>query len=92
MGVRDYCDAFDKGVGRDETIATLVEQTGETPELLTSMKPVGFVPNGTVDATRLEADMQVLAERGLMPAGVQVDTVFDHSFTAEAGAQIGEYK
>ena len=43
-----HCDAFDKGIGKDELIGLLVQETGETPELLRTMKPLGFTPSGVV--------------------------------------------
>ena len=91
-GARDYCDAFDKGVGSDDTLAVLVEQTGETPDLLTSMKPLGFVPNGRADEARLTSDIEALVERGLMPTHATADMVFDRSFVEAAVAEIGEYR
>jgi NitT/TauT family transport system substrate-binding protein len=91
-GARDYVDAFDKSVGRDETLAVLMEQTGETAELLTSMKPLGFVPNGRADEGRIAGDIDALVERGLMPKGTTFEAVFDRSFSDAAVAAIGEYQ
>ena len=91
-GARDYCDAFDKGVGREETLAVLGQETGETEELLTSMLPLGFVPNGRADEGLVANDIEALIARGLMPEGTTFETVFDRSFVEEAVAAIGEYE
>jgi NitT/TauT family transport system substrate-binding protein len=90
-GARDYCDAFDRGIGREEMIALLAKETGETPDLLSTMKPLGFSPNGVVDLGRLAGELQLLEERSLVPPGTRPGDVVDNRFAEEALGQLGRY-
>jgi NitT/TauT family transport system substrate-binding protein len=76
-GVRDYCDAFDAGRGREEMLELLVRETGESRELLTSMKPLGFMPDGRVDRDRLALEGAALAEHGLLPPGTDPESLVE---------------
>jgi NitT/TauT family transport system substrate-binding protein len=90
-GARDYCDAFDKGIGKQGLVELLVRETNETPELLTTMKPLGFSPNGVVDLDRLAIEMDALLQQHLIPAGTKASDVVDNQFAEGAVAQLGRY-
>ena len=90
-GARDYCDAFDKGLSREGMIDLLSRETGESAELLNTMKPLGFSPNGTVDFDRLRIEMDALLEANLMPLGTTPDDVLDHRFVEAAVDRLGRY-
>lgn len=91
-GARDYCDAFDKGIGKREMVELLMRETGESADLLITMKPLGFSPNGTVDFDRLGTEMDALLEANLMPAGTKMDDVLDHRFVKAAVERLGVYQ
>lgn len=91
-GARDYCDAFDKGIRTQEMVDLLMRETGESAELLTTMKPLGFSPNGTVDFNRLGVEMDLLLAQGLMPAGTKSDDVMDPRFAEAAVGRLGIYQ
>jgi NitT/TauT family transport system substrate-binding protein len=90
-GARDYCDAFDKGIGRQELIELLMRVTGERADLLNSMKPLGFSPNGTVDFDRLKIEMDVLLAQRLLPSGTTAADVVDNQFAQAAVQRLGVY-
>jgi NitT/TauT family transport system substrate-binding protein len=90
-GARDYCDAFDKGIGKQGLVELLVRETNETPELLTTMKPLGFSPNGVVDLDRLAIEMDALLQQHLIPAGTKASDVVDNQFAEGAVARLGRY-
>jgi NitT/TauT family transport system substrate-binding protein len=90
-GARDYCDAFDRGIRKQELIDLLVEETGETAELLNTMKPLGFSPNGVIDEPRLEGDIAILREHDLVPAGTRTGDVMDNRFAERALESLGRY-
>lgn len=88
-GARDYCDAYDKGIGKREMIELLMRETGESEEMLTTMKPLGFSPNGIVDSSRLNLELGLLRERDLVPAGTTPNDVVDMRFAQAAVKQLG---
>jgi NitT/TauT family transport system substrate-binding protein len=90
-GARDYCDAFDKGIGKQEMVDLLVRETGETADLLTTMKPLGFSPNGVVDEKRLTAELALLREQGLVPPTTEPSDVVDNRFAQQALDRLGPY-
>ncbi len=90
-GARDYCDAFDHDKGREELVDLLVRETGETPELLNTMKPLGFSPNGVVDRDRLAIELDLLRSRNLVPASTKADDVVNNRFAEAALERLGPY-
>jgi len=90
-GARDYCDAFDKGIGKDELVELLMQETGESRELLTTMKPLGFSPNGVVDMNRLRIELDILREQSLVPAGTTSADFVENRFSEAALEGIGTY-
>ena len=90
-GARAYVDAFDRGIERDAMIDLLVRITGETRELITSMPPIYFAPNGAPDMARLARDRDVLVERGLYDPETPLEDVVDLRPAQAAVARIGRY-
>jgi len=91
-GTRDYCDAFDKGIGRREMIELLGRETGESAELLDSMKPLGFSPNGLVDFDRLAFELDLMREQGLVPRETTANDVVDIHLAESAVERLGVYR
>ncbi len=91
-GARDYCNAFDHGEGREELIDLLVRETGETAELLSTMKPLGFSPNGVVDLDRLAIELAILRARHLIPEQTTPGDVVDNRLAEAALERIGLYR
>ncbi len=90
-GARDYCDAFDKARGGPEMVRLLTRETGESAELLQTMKPVGFTPNGLIDMSRLEQEVRILVDAGLFPKNRSIAEVVDNRFAETAIKELGEY-
>ena len=90
-GARDYCDAFDKGIGRQAMIDLLARETGESTELLDTMKPLGFSPNGVVDFDRLAIELDLLRQQALVPPGTTANDVVDMRFAQAAVDSLGVY-
>jgi NitT/TauT family transport system substrate-binding protein len=91
-GARDYCDAFDHDIGKQELTDLLVRETGEAADLLTTMKPLGFSPNGVVDLARLAVELDLLRERSLVPSATTPHDVVDDRFAEEALQRLGPHR
>lgn len=90
-GARDYCTAHNSGRDLPDFWRFLSQITGETPLLLSTMKPIGFAPNGKADPTRLARELEWLAERELVPENTRVEDVWDSSLVDEALETIGQF-
>ena len=90
-GARDYCGAFDNGIGRAAMIDLLGQITGESADLLNTMKPLGFSPNGTVDFDRLAIELDLLRAQNLIPAATTADDVVDNRCAEAAVEHLGRY-
>jgi NitT/TauT family transport system substrate-binding protein len=91
-GARDYCDAFDKNIRRAEMIELLQQVTGESAELLNSMKPLGFSPNGVVDFGRLQIELDLLRAHQIVPPNTTPADVLDNHFAEAAVEKLGKYQ
>jgi NitT/TauT family transport system substrate-binding protein len=91
-GARDYCDAFDQGFARQDMIDLLVNETGESPELLDTMKPLGFSPNGIVDLERLAVELDILRGQRLIHPATHAGDVVENRFAESALERLGPYR
>jgi len=91
--VRDYNDAFFKGINRDEIISILAEySTVKDKALYEKMFPVGLNPDGFVRMKGVQMDLDWYKERGLLTGELNAEDVVDHSFVEYALEVLGKYE
>lgn len=92
-GLRDYNDAFEKGVGRDAVIAILTKYTRiRDPEVYRAVVPVGLSPDGLVNVQSLKDDARWYHQRGYLKALPDIDTIVDLSYARQAAQTLGPWR
>ncbi|HZU07929.1 MAG TPA: ABC transporter substrate-binding protein [Chloroflexota bacterium] len=91
-GVRDYNDAFLKGIGKEEVVRDLMKYVPlRDPTLFDKMIPVGLDPDGKVNVEGLRNDLRWFVEHGLVTQPPDLDRVVDTSFAEYAVSRLGPY-
>jgi len=91
--VRDYNDAFVKGINKDEIISILAEYSVvKDKELYEKMYPVGLNPDGFVRMKGIQLDLDWYKERGLLTGDLDAEDVVDNSFAIYAVEVLGKYE
>jgi len=91
-GLRDYNDAFEKNIGKDEIISILTKSTRiKDRKIYTKVAPVGLDPNGKVNIESLRNDSRWYFERGYLKKLPDIDTIVDLSFAEYAVKKLGRY-
>jgi len=91
-GLRDYNDAFEKNIGKDEIISILTKSTRiKDRTIYTKVAPVGLDPNGMVNIESLRNDSRWYFERGYLKELPDIDTIVDLSFAEYAVKKLGRY-
>jgi len=92
-GVRDYVDAFDKGVGKDEVVTILTRYTAikERP-LYDKMVPSGLQPDGRINVESLKQDLDYYVKKGVVTGTVDLTQLVDTSYIEHALGQLGPYQ
>jgi NitT/TauT family transport system substrate-binding protein len=91
-GVRDYNDAFFKGVNRTQTVETLAGVLSIEPQLFEVMAYPHVDPNATLNMASLRDLMNWYVQMGYLSAAVDLDTLVDSSFTEAAISKLGWYQ
>jgi len=91
-GLRDYNDAFEKGIGRDGIIAILAKHTKADPKVFQSVAPVGLHPDGMVNVQSLRDDALWYRKHGYLEQAPNIDAIVDMSYARRAAAKLGPYK
>ncbi len=89
--LRLYNDAFRKGIGRDEVIASIARHTGVRPDLLARGVPVGLNPDGCANAQDLADQVAWFRSQGYLQRDLDLDAVLDNRFCQQAAQQLGPY-
>ncbi len=89
--LRDYYDAFERDINRDEVIAILAEQSGDAPSVVEETMPAGVNPDGYLNVAGIAHDLQWYQSRGFLPATLSVDQCVDHQFIELARKDLGPY-
>lgn len=94
QALRDYNDAFIKGVGRREMIDLLARvSTIKDPVLLDEMFPAGLNPNGYVRMEGIQSDIDWYMSRGLLQVrNLTAEDVVDNRYVEEAIGILGVYR
>lgn len=92
-GVRDYNDAFRKGINKDRVVQILVEtQVAEDAATLDRMHKASINPNGYVFTENLQWDIDFFHQQGRVSGALNVDQVVDHSYVDHAIQMLGRYE
>lgn len=92
-GVRDYNDAFIKGIGKDEIIEIMTKHTAmKDPELWEKVHVTGLDPDGKMFIDDIYKQYDAYKENGAIRGDVDLEKAIDTSITEEAVEVIGEYE
>lgn len=91
-GLRDYNDAFEKGIGKDEIIKILTNNTKiKDPKIYQAVVPVGLSPDGLVNVQSLKDDAAWYQQRGYLRQLPNMDAIVDLSYARKAAEKLGIY-
>ncbi|WP_210470674.1 ABC transporter substrate-binding protein [Sporosarcina sp. 6E9] len=91
-GVRDYNDAFIKGIEKDEIIKIMTKHTAlKDPELWEKVNVTGLDPDGKMFIDDIEKQFNVYKENDAIRGDVDLDKAIDTSITEKAVEVIGKY-
>ncbi len=92
-GVRDYNDAFVKGLGRGEIVRILTENTSvKDPAVYERMNMAGLDPDGRIARPSMQWDMDYFRQMGYYTGPKTLDDLIDTSFAESAVQQLGPYQ
>lgn len=92
-GVRDYNDAFIKGINTDEIIEIMTKHTAmKDPELWKKVNVTGLDPDGKMFVEDIYKQYNAYKENGAIRGEVDLEKAIDTSITEEAVEVIGEYE
>lgn len=92
-GVRDYNDAFIKGIGKDEVIDIMVKHTAlKDPELWEKVHVTGLDPDGKMFIDDIKKQYDQYKANGAIRGDVDLNKAIDTSITEKAVETIGEYE
>jgi NitT/TauT family transport system substrate-binding protein len=90
LGVRDYLDAFNKGVNRDAIISILINNTSvKDPALYGVMSLPAFDPNGAMLVQSMRDLQQWYVDNGFVQTPANLDQAVDTSYLEGALGAIG---
>lgn len=92
-GVRDYNDAFMKGINQEEIIDIMTKHTAmKDPELWEKVHVTGLDPDGKMFIEDIYKQYNAYKENGAIQGEVDLEKAIDTSITEEAVEVIGEYE
>ena len=91
-GARDYYDAFEHGVNRDEVVRVLAAEAQTSDAIVNEMIPIGLDPDGYIDADSVAEDLRWFQDEGLLTHHVPIDQVIVSTYVDDALAQLGRYE
>jgi len=84
-GVRDYVQAFEEGVGREEAIKILCRHSGESAEFVErEMIPLALHPEGKMHIEGIREDLEWFQKRNLVPREICLEEIIDESYLKKA--------
>jgi NitT/TauT family transport system substrate-binding protein len=93
QGVRDYVNAFDKNINKQEIVTILMKHTSITdPKLFDKMVPSGLNPNGYLNEQGLKDDLEWYSQHGFIEKKPEFKDLYDKQFVDAAIKELGEYK
>jgi len=92
-GLRDYNDAFEKGIRKEEIIKILTKNTKiKDADIYRLVVPVGLSPDGLVNVQSLKNDAEWYLQRGYLKKSADMDTIVDLSYAKKAAKKLGAYR
>lgn len=92
-GLRDYNDAFEKGINKEEIINILTKNTKiKDADIYRAVVPVGLSPDGLVNVQSLKDDAQWYHQKGYLKKPVDMDSIVDLGYANNATKKLGPYK
>jgi NitT/TauT family transport system substrate-binding protein len=91
QAVRVYNDAYRKGIGRAEVVASIAEHTGVKAELQDRTVPAGLNPDGCANAKDLADQLAWFRDEGHLQRELDLDAVLDNRFCERAVQELGRY-
>lgn len=92
-GIRDYLDAFNKNINKDQIISIMMDATGiKDRQLYDIMTIMGVDPNGYMNPKSIAADQDWYFGQGQMQQKVDLSKVVDGQFVDYAVERLGKYK
>lgn len=91
-GVRDYNDAFRKGIRKDEVIKILARDSGVDEKIVREAYKGGLDPNQQVDMESLAAFQKFFVQEGQLREEIDVNQLVDPSFANAAVKKLGHYE
>lgn len=96
MAVRDYNDALAGGrliaSGAEPIVDIVANAFNLKPELVRDIYSHAVSPEGKVNVTALQKDLDFFVGKGWVPATVELSTIVDTTFVAKANAELGPYE
>ena len=93
QGVRDYHNAFEHGINRDEVIGILANLGGLSREIVANeMVPLAMNPDGYMNVEALGEDLEWYIGEGTLPAPIPLDRFVDHRYIETALVELGRYQ
>ena len=91
--LRDYNDAFVKGIGRADVVQVLAKHTTvKDLALYDKFTPAGLDPDGRLNVQGIRDDVALYARLGCVTGELSdVRQVIDESFITYAGSVLGPY-
>ena len=91
-GLREYYRAFEEGVEREAVARVLAEQSGEAVDaILGEMIPMAVDPDGQLNVSAIEADLDWLQHQGLLEKRIALADFVDDRYREAALAKLGRY-
>lgn len=91
--LRDYNDAFFKGIGKKETIDILCKYSvTKEPDLYEKMLPVGINPDGYVRMKGIAQDLSWYKENNLLKSDIRLEDAVDNQYVDFAIKTLGNYQ
>jgi len=92
-GVRDYNDAFRKGIRKQETIELIMKHVPlRDPALFDKMAFTALNPDGKLNVQGLKDDLQWFVDHGMVQQPPDMNQVIDTSFAEYAVQRLGPYQ
>ena len=91
--LRDYNDAFEKGIHKEDIINILTKNTKiKDADIYRLVVPVGLSPDGLVNVQSLKNDAAWYLQRGYLKKATNMDDVVDLSYAKKAVKKLGAYR
>jgi NitT/TauT family transport system substrate-binding protein len=91
--LRDYNDAFEKGIRKKEIINILTKNTKiKDAGIYLAVTPVGLSPDGLVNVQSLKDDAHWYQQRGYLKKIPDMETIVDLSYAKKAVKILGPYR